>query len=137
MNVFQGDEAPRCSDPVHHAAGCACAVLAGLRAELTELEQAAAAFKVKVEGAGIHLHEFHRIFRQANPKCDVEDCACGARRRVYPGPAGVPTIVEDIPKPGGAAENCLIVLDDRQGYASLLGDPQGERFKTLLKEKED
>jgi hypothetical protein len=81
-----------------------------------------------------HEHTWIREFRHVDPACEVYGCNCGVRRRVYPGMGGVPDIVDETPDPRGAEYNCLIKLDPDRGFASLLGDPQGERMKLLLGE---
>lgn len=73
-----------------------------------------------------HAHRWFASYRQGSPRADIYDCACGLRRKVFPGMDGQPEIVEVEPASGGSINNCL----------DTLGDPQADRLRLMIAEQE-
>lgn len=86
---------------------------------------------------GPHTHEWVQSMvltaSENGVACQVMDCTCGARAKVYPGDAfGMSEIRIDDPNSGDSLANALLRFDGSHVGEHQLGDPQGDRIRFLM-----
>lgn len=89
------------------------------------------AWRVTVSLKPPHSHVWFRFHRQRQPRADVYDCACGARKHVYLGADGYSEIEVAQPRHGGSVNNCLDARPEGEE-----ADHLGTRMRLLASQQE-